>query len=377
MSSRGNMQNPYKYLTPLHPPVDRLVCMDRTQEINRIVNGITRGSYWSILGPKYTGKTTLMFQIMDRLGINHHSIYIDLSMPPLTSEAEIYARLIQKIITVIPRQAIRKLPRQPRQPIAGLDFIDYLRDLQLNDGKRIIFFLDEIEMLPFIQPFLALWRKIFHDRNSKKALSPYSIVTAGSANLAHLTVSANSPFNIAESLYIKDLSEKQSHNLVKQPLLHLGINIEDDAVKKLWFELQGHCQLLQHAGFLIVQYFGEKNQPITVAHVEYILEQLLENNLVLHTLGSHIDSDETLRELSRDILAGKPKNFLPYKEYAIAGVGALKEDEKNRRFCALRNSVFQRFLQRKSPGAPEAQLNDNDNMMKKSTQQEDKREGHV
>ena len=56
-------QNPYRYIGPLDPVKDGVVCLSRAKDIKRLINGINRGDYWAVQGPGRSGKTTLLNQL--------------------------------------------------------------------------------------------------------------------------------------------------------------------------------------------------------------------------------------------------------------------------------------------------------------------------
>ena len=62
--------NPYKYTGPLDLEKDRLVCVPRLEESERVINGVREGKFWAILGPRQMGKSTFLRQLESRM-TNH------------------------------------------------------------------------------------------------------------------------------------------------------------------------------------------------------------------------------------------------------------------------------------------------------------------
>lgn len=342
------LSNPYNFSSPLHPVEDRLVCIPRERHVDKIYNTVSRGSFWYITGPAHVGKSTLMNLVRARIGRDHHVIDMDLSHGDYHDKNIIYRRMIDGILNAVPPDNIKRIPRRGRQAATGLDFFEFLKRLRFKNGKKVIFLLDEIGELPYLKEFLALWRKIYTERFDKRELNSYIMVAAGSGNLIKETVGPNSPFNVAEIVVVEDFSEDHTRHLIFEPLKHLGLEIDPGAVEKIWFELQGHPQLTQHLLYLCTAEALEHQKTITVHLVEQKLEQMLQTSMCLDTLKRDVKNDPGLENLLTAIMAGEDKRFLPNKDYAVAGAGAIKEApfEKNKiPMCIFRNHFFKKFLQ--------------------------------
>ncbi len=334
-------RNPYKYNGALDPLSDELVCAPRSAEIKRVINGLLRGDYWAILGPDQIGKTTFLRQVKNGFP-NAHYIYYDLSVSQ-KSEKDFYRSLMQSFLTEIPSEPIEISDESWQDAEPVFSFLEFLKKFKPNnDLGKIVLLFDEIDSLPSLKTFLQAWRKVYHDRYHKKELKRYSIILTGSASLISLTIGPNSPFNIADTLYLNDISLEESEELIQKPLEHLNINIEEKAKQKLLSQISGHPQLLQHACHLLVGKAVASNMSIAEKDVEDALRILFKTNTILETLIGTIKDEDKLEKLLESILKGEKKTYHPYKAFSMAGAGAVVEDGKG--FCKIRNNLYERFL---------------------------------
>ena len=332
--------NPYKYKGPLEPVRDKLVCVPREEEISKLINGIRRGDYWTILGPRQIGKTTLLRQLQ-HIFPKAHYLYFNFEISH-SNENNFYQSLMDQFFTEIP-SARRKPSTKKWKGNPELNFFDFLIKFKpKDDNKKIILMFDEIDSLPFLKTFLHLWRMIYHERYYKKVLNRYVVIITGAVDLIAKTIGKTSPFNIAEILSMKDFSETESRQLVDEPFKYLNIQIEEKAKQKLISQVSGHPQLLQHACFTLVETAADNpHKPLTEQDVDNAFQALIVTNSSLETLKEDLSRDAFLKKLIKDILDGKKKKYYPYKDFSIAGAGSILERDG---YCAIRNNVYEEFL---------------------------------
>jgi hypothetical protein len=329
-------ENPYKYAGPLAPVEDDLVCVSRSRDVKQVFDGIMRGDYWAIMGPRQIGKTTFLNLIKNQF-VNAHYVYLDFT--DFAEEENPYEEVCKALSKHVPSE--QEKSKSTGDCKTASKFIDFLENFKPKEGEKIIFLFDEIDELPSIKTFLDTWRKIFNVRLHQTTLKRYSVITTGAENLIKKTIGKNSPFNIAKTLYIKDFSDKESEKLIDEPFKKLGIEIEPGAKKYLMSQISGHPQILQHACYLLVEKAISSNSPITRKNVEDAIEILLENSSNLATLREDITRNKNLRDLVKDILNGKKKKFFPHSEFSTFGVGGIIKRDS---FCAIRNEVYRKFI---------------------------------
>ena len=330
------VRNPYHYNGPLDPVKKRLVCLPREEEVNRVIEGINRGDYWAILGPRQIGKTTFLRLIKNKL-TNAHHIHFNFQVPP-PNKKSLYKWMMKQFKKDVPSE--QKVSFKGNESTA-FGFFEFLEKFSPKDEKKIILFFDEIDGLPDLKTFLHIWRKLYHERYHKKELNRYVIILAGAVDLIEQTVGPESPFNIAEVFEVKDFSDEESAKLINVPMKALDIEMDVKAKEYLISQVSGHPQMLQHLCHIVTDMAIEKAKPITNNDVDNAIEVLFKSNTVLNILKIELEKDNRFKELVTEILEGKEKKYYLYKEFSISGVGAIV-DMNN--YCAIRNNVYKKLL---------------------------------
>lgn len=332
--------NPYRYENQLDPEKDKLVCIHRTEEIHRVIGGIRKGDYWSILGPRQIGKTTFLLQVKKEFPHAYY-IYINLKNAPQKAE-NFYQRLIHTLLAEIPSQRIKANSSKWKKYSPELGFFEFLKAFNpKHDSKKIILLFDDIDDFPFLKTFLGLWRKVFHERREKKQLNKYAAIICGSQDLVAGTIGPTSPFNIAEFIIIKDFSKEESEKLIAEPMKNLNIEIDPKAKEKLLSQTSGHPQLLQHACYILVDRAIISKRGITEKTVEEVIQDLFITNVSLRILKQDLKKDSILDRLVRDVLNGKKQKFHPSMEYSLAGAGPIVDRNS---YCAIRNRMYEQYI---------------------------------
>ena len=332
-------ENPYKYTGPLHPLRDKLVCVPRKKELEQVISGILRGEYWTILGSRQMGKTTLLNQIIHELTA-FNCIYFDMESCPNTDE--LFYKLLEDTIAEGITKDGFKFQNDDRKDFGHeINFYNFLASIEDKGNKKIVILFDEIERVPVVKPFLKLWRKIFNERNFHPELNKYAVVIAGSVDLIELTIGKTSPFNISKKLYLGELSMPHVEKLIDDPMEKLGIKVENEAKTEIINLTSCHPQLMQHLCYLLVDLALNNKKQISKPDVENAIEILYVESDNLNSLDSELRSDRALMELVEKILNGNQVYYLPFKKYSIAGTGPIIQKQK---LCSIRNKIYQEFI---------------------------------
>jgi hypothetical protein len=332
-------KNPYKYNGPLDPGKDQLVCVPRSEAVKKVINGIIRGDYWAVLGPRQIGKTTFLNQVR-RTFTNAYYIYCNFSTNH-PNESDFYRWLMDEFFNAVPSKE-RNPDRQKWKDSPGVEFLNFLKKFTPgDDSKMIILLLDNIDRLPFLKTFLHLWRIVFHDRYHKKMLNKYAVIMTGSLDLIALTIDRTSPFNIAETLYLEDFSHEESERLIEEPLKQLNIKIEKEAKEKLMAQLSGSPQMLQHACYILTGNAIDSNRTITGDDIDKAAESLMETNSTLKILRQDLKNNDKLKTLVNQLIDGQGKKYYQYKEFSLLGAGPIVESKS---YCTIRNKIYEKLM---------------------------------
>ena len=332
-------ENPYKYSSPLHPIDDKLVCVPRKNELEKVIGGILKGEYWTILGSRQIGKTTFLRQIEQELSI-YHCVYIDLEVTPKNDE-KFYEWIIDTITERISVNHLPEIKDKWKSYGPELNFYYFFRTFSPKENKRIVLFIDEIERAPSIRSFLHIWRKIFHERDAYPELEKYSIIITGGVDLVSLTIGPTSPFNIASKLYLTDFSREESIHLIDQPTKNLGIYFNKEAIDELVKLTSGHPQILQHFCHLLVDRALSLKREICRADILETIEVLFIENSNLKALNTEVKTNRVLEELIKKLLKGEQIEYYPYHELSTTGIGPIMSDNK---LCAIRNNLYKELF---------------------------------
>ena len=330
--------NPYKFNESLDPVKDKPVCIPGNEHINKVLNGLLKGEYWAVLGPRQIGKTTFLKQVKNTSANTYHALFNFKAAP--ANNNDFYQWFIDKMEHEIPsKQAKFSIPW--RHPDPALELFNFLESFTPGGDKRIIMIFDDIGYLHHAASFLSTWKRIFQERHYKKELLRYSVIISGANDLIDLIPGLGSPFDMAKTIYMKDFSGEESEILLDEPMKQLNIRMEPNAKEELLSHLDGHPQLLQHACHLLVEKVYASTKIITIKEVMHALEMLKAKNLTLDLLRKTIKADSRLQRLVEDILSGQRKKFYPYKEFYLFGAGAIVNRDD---YCAIRNPLFQEVL---------------------------------
>jgi tRNA A-37 threonylcarbamoyl transferase component Bud32/energy-coupling factor transporter ATP-binding protein EcfA2 len=335
------MGNPYKYTGPLDLLEDRLVFIPRAEESDRVINGIGEGKFWAIMGPRQIGKSTFLRQLENIMANHFYCLSFSFeTFPP--GEENFYQWLIQQFCRQVPSEPVDDT-REVGHFASHFRFYYFLEKFKPKEhNKKVILFFDEIERIPSVKNFLHLWRQVFHERNRIQGLHRYNIVITGASDLLALTAGPNSPFNIAEKLYLQDFSYSDTTKLIVEPFARLGISIDKNAREEIIAQTSGHPQLTQQACRFLVDTARKEKRGIVKNDVDKAINYLFRESTNLDTLKLTLENNTKLERLSRDILGGAVLKYHPRKEFGVTGAGPIVEDE--RQCCAIRNQIYERFL---------------------------------
>jgi hypothetical protein len=346
--------NPYRYQGPLDPVEDSLACAPRDEYVSFIIEKISRGEHVAIQGPRQIGKTTLLFLVRENHSLVNY-VYINFEVAPVAVEKDFYQWLIRQILKKIPHRKSKYKTVAGKYP--DLSFLDFLNHFKPK-GKKVILLLDEIDRLGLdsLKGFLHVWRSHYHECFALKKTLSYTVITTSSLDLLKIPRDPTSPFNITNTLNLKDLSPQESESLIDEPFKELNIAITPDAKKILLAKISGHPQLLQQACYLLVEKAKEKETRLAdEKDVDDVFKRLMGESSVLNTLKKDLWFNEGLKKLVNDILLEKTRLlFHPYSDYALMGAGAIKEDEDSN--CRIRNAIFEQFISDILKNPPEDHL---------------------
>ncbi|MEW6379335.1 MAG: AAA-like domain-containing protein [bacterium] len=361
---------PFKYTGPLDPEYDGLISITRQDELTEMIKGVSNHTYYALVGPRQTGKTTLLFQLMQEIATSlpgFQGLYLTLEDLVKVKYQDFYKNLARKIISSLSnRYQIQpaSLREQYKQVETNLDLKDFLLDLararlgpQSSDeciefearehkGVKFVLLIDEIDAIPhdIMIEFVKTVRSIFIERLSVAGFKAYTMVLCGSADLASLTYGKTSPFNISKVIYLRDFTFEEIREWTSRIFHHYQISQPESFARRLFDETMGHPYLTQMLCFRIFKrLWQEDRHEVTQDDFQEVDQIITGGDINLLTTLERIKGDEILKEMTLKILRGEPIRYSRTHDiiYHLELAGAIR---RNNEYCQIRNLIYEKFL---------------------------------
>jgi hypothetical protein len=267
----GIKDNPYIYGDPVNEPI---AFFGREDELNQILQAMTKPAKQDILivGERRTGKTSLLYQLQQRLKWPFIPVYINLS-PCRADTDSILNHILEHIVRNLIEQHILDENWNRYQP-AYSDFTARIYEiLQIARNKladiTLILLLDEADFLLAIEekngvtPLAKLLGKYMVDERVQRILraalqssqisSCLRATVAGTTDLSRYVSRRASPFfNHFRSVQLKPLTILETENLITEPASLLGLSYSREAIRRISHLSGGlpyYCQALCYEAF--------------------------------------------------------------------------------------------------------------------------------
>jgi stage II sporulation SpoE-like protein/AAA domain-containing protein/GAF domain-containing protein len=313
--------------------------------------GLTQMEAWlinvrcvgAVLGARQTGKTSLLLRLRHLLRAKYAFVFIDLEAVADADFADCVTYIASEMVGQLADQID---PANFVLPTKSNEFLWFLEKYaRAVPTVRIVVLLDEIGAL---SPSTSLRltsaiRAVFTSRHVKREFARYVFVVAGATDALEVATGRNSPLkNVAETLYLGDLSREETNQLVTEMFGESAAAADAGACRVMHAWTNGHPYWTQRLGSALHGRTGDLNE----ANVQAAVDQLLrteDRNLpyVFHAL----DADRTLRDLTTAMVAGTPIAFSRANgTIARLELLGLLKNEHGR--CAIRNRIYKEALHR-------------------------------
>jgi hypothetical protein len=316
-------------------------------EERRTLQLIRNQSYVTIVGPRQTGKTSLLCQLEQQLSRSHFPVVINLADYYREEKNTWYEHLGQEIVFQLREWDVPPEPQEIGYPTDHIQFRQFLETIGEASNRVIVVMLDEVGAVPreLADDFFGAIRTVYDVRVRRPAYQKYVFVLAGATNPADLISreNPNSPFNVSEPIFISDLEREGTARLVRN-LERIGLSVSDEICDRVHDYTGGHPNLTQKLCQWLVNLSPE---TLTVELVDRVADELIrsgDDNL-RHLRKEVARAGRRARALLEKLLAGGQRRFDRTSPIVarLEVAGALKEDEDG--FCAIRNEVYRRVLE--------------------------------
>ncbi len=335
----------FKTRGPLDPVNDSAICAPRPEleQLLRAVNAPTVDAYMAILSSRQTGKTTLLYQLRQRVRPRGIGVaLVDLTMVRDQPEEQLYrfvaSQMLSELEPNIPRRAEKRdaasLPSNP------IEFRRFLLDLARQvRSPRILLLIDEVETVSekSSDAFFGTIRNVFSSRRKEDetAFEKYLVVLCGSRELHRLTSGPNSPLNIAERLYLRDL-DVDGVKIIAANFRRAGIDAPEGTADWLFAQTNGHPYLTQKLCAQIEQW---RPRTITPEIVVRAATETLQSDDHLEKLIIQIDAEPAASQLLKHVVGGAsvPFSRLNPQIARLELLGAIRDAGHQ---TAVRNALY-------------------------------------
>jgi hypothetical protein len=337
---------PFKTRGPLlYSRDDDLIVERREMErALRIARQPAVTQYVAILSTRQTGKTTLLFALMERLRELYFCVFVDLSVLRAHDAAACFRYVAFQMLNDLQTQYGGQVALEYDSQIeSATDFERFLSELARSvPAPRILLLFDEVGGLNHdaSDTFFNTWRAIFH--NGRKPgcedLSKYLCVFSGAVDLQQLTSGMNSPLNICEKLYLADLDQAAVAQIVGH-FGRMGVETAPEVAEYVYQLTSGHPYLTMRLCALAAETHPNK---ITTESISAAVERLLADDDNLSHVIRQLEENPQARRRLKSILDGRHYHFMRSDPVlaALEMIGAIAGTQP----CRVRNALYERAL---------------------------------
>ena len=348
----------FKTKGPLDPVQDREVLVERREvwQVLRLATQPGVHSYAAVLGPRQTGKTTLLYHARALLAERDCAVaFVDLSPLENRQEEDCYRFVCRQIISDLGGQLrLSKQAREQLEEVTGpIGFRSFLWEVaQRSRTSRLVIMLDEARAIPasISSAFFGTIRSVFTSRRkeNEQAFEKYVFILAGATELYELTSGENSPLNICEKVYLQDLDAEEVWKLVSN-LKSLGCRLDRKASDHLYAQTRGHPYLVQRICSLL-----ELRQvpALTVPAIDEAIAEVLAGDDNLEHIARQLERDRPARELLHKIV---DRRDIPFSRVdpvmsRLSMIGVIASSSP----VVIRNPIYERALSGARGASPAA-----------------------
>jgi len=312
-------------------------------EDRRVAGDIGRGTYVALMGPRQTGKTSLLLRLRRQLlEEGQIPIYLDLS-PARDRACEGWYAYLQRML----RGQLQRMAKDVSVPemCDQLDFEAGLQSIsqELESRQKIVILLDEVGAVPHsvAELFFSTIRTIFQKREPFPEFGRYVFVMAGTFIPSELVRDPSiSPFNIASRIYTSDAEKGKLAGLIEN-LERAGRWPSEVVIDRIYEWTEGHLYLTQR---LCSELEKESGADLSLNRVDAAVEAMMSNRNIQHIYGELAEASQ-LKDILERILDGeRPLRFNRASSVVaeLALIGVIKPDAEG--YCRIRNPVYRRAL---------------------------------
>jgi hypothetical protein len=296
------------------------------------------GHYITVWGPRQTGKTWIMNEVVSQMDEKHPICALKLSLEPfkMTSDVD---RILQKLSEEICRRSGLKTVT-----VRSIDEFDGL--FKKGVLKRpLVLLLDEFDALPenAINAIVTIFRHIYIRRleddrpTAEKEYLLHGVALIGVRGVLGIENVTGSPFNVQRSLHIPNLSLSEVSAMFEWYGKESGRVIEPEVIQRIYGETRGQPGLVSWFGELLTEgyegYRPNGQEPLTPEDFNVVLPDALDvlpNNTILNMVSKA--RQEPYKSLVLELFRTRTRPYFKFDDPRISFLymnGIVEREKQN------------------------------------------------
>ncbi|MBF0202119.1 MAG: AAA-like domain-containing protein [Desulfamplus sp.] len=239
---------------------------------------VRKGRYFTIFAPRQTGKTTYFQLLMKELARDGFlPVWVSFENFKTLEKHRFYHALNSDMTYELKRWGLETLPE-----------INDAHDLQATfsthryGGVKLVMVIDEFEGTPesVLSELMHTFRKMYHQ---KEQHCLHSLILVGVSTIAELVISHASPFNIADELEVPYFTFDEVEYLIGQYVGESGQAFESEVIRAVYENTNGQpglvCGMCRH----LVEISPDSQLPVAITDfftaLQYFLTKKLDKNI--------------------------------------------------------------------------------------------------
>ena len=341
--------NPFVFEKPATRPDE--VCFRDTRAVDRIVNGLLLGKYYTLLGPRVSGLTSMTHDVLRTVREREERcrcLYIDLQkLNAPSDEGSLFRGIAERGRELFPEEL------QSWSDVTGsASFRGAVASTVRGKPVRLVLGLDSLDAdflsYDLVKMLVRCTRVLYNQRLTDPEYHKISVLISGSQSPYALSTGSGSPFNIAERYWLRDLSPEGAEQLVGLGQQLSGMLFGEAAIARIIAATRGDKYFIQRICHMCVQQAQEAGRKtVTQAMVSEAIERLAsmyyQEDRCFTLLVRNLKGEPELAGILVDLLEGKEvrANERQADVNKMRLTGVVRIDEGHYGF---RNEVYERFL---------------------------------
>ncbi|TAF65857.1 MAG: AAA family ATPase [Cytophagales bacterium] len=346
--------------------------VDTSAKIEKVMDLVENGEYFTINRPRQFGKTTTAFLLYENLQIQKEYLIIDLSFEGIgdrifEEEKNItfgFWQMISKRLELATEEELHTICEMLLPQIQSFKHLsESITTLVQKSQRKIILLIDEVDKssnnILFLH-LLGMFRDKYLLQNRGIDKSFHSVILLGVHDIKNLkrkirpedAHSLNSPWNIAADFTVDmSFSATEIQTMLKQYAEETDISMNiPEIAEKIYYYTSGYPYLVSKMCKVIDEIILPKTQKKhwTLENLEESFRYLVNPNhttTLFDDLAKNLNNNSDLYDLVFDIVInGDKKKFNLYNPTIglAATYGILSVDESG--FCEVHNRIFEKIV---------------------------------